>query len=82
MAFNYALRSCAEEDLTSILDDIAANNPKAALDLYKKFLLVFDLLAQFAEIGRERPELMQGIRSMPLGSYITKKKISSTFQPR
>ena len=65
----YQLRRGAEEAITEILTYIAAHNPKAALNLYERFLSLFSLLAQFPEVGRSRKELGSGIRSMPLGNY-------------
>jgi hypothetical protein len=38
MAFDYVVLKKAEDDLDEIIDYIAADNPKAALELYKTFL--------------------------------------------
>jgi toxin ParE1/3/4 len=70
MGSSYKLRRRAEKDISEILNYIAASNPKAAANLYEKLSRLFDLLAQFPEMGRKRIELFAGIRSMPIGSYI------------
>ena len=69
-SLGYRLRRRAEEDIIEILDYIAIANPKAAVTFYEKISRLFDLLAQFPEMGRERTELLSGIRSMPLGNYV------------
>ena len=60
----------SKSDLDDIWDYIAQDNPDIAdtfIDqIYEKCLL----LADTPTIGRERPELMEGIRSFPNGKYL------------
>ncbi|MDP4880005.1 MAG: type II toxin-antitoxin system RelE/ParE family toxin [Opitutales bacterium] len=67
---NYALSQRAEEDIESILDYIAEDDPQAALSFYKDLERVFRRLARHPRIGRERNEITQGIRSIPIGRYL------------
>ena len=65
------LSSLAESDLAEIWFYIAQDNMEAAdrfIDLiYEKCLL----LAESPGMGRLRPELSPGIRSFPIGNYVT-----------
>ena len=49
---------------------IASDSISAADRLNADLLEVFNLLAQFPQPGRSRPELGSGIRSRPVQSYI------------
>jgi toxin ParE1/3/4 len=65
------LKTCrAEEDLHEIWAYIAEDNPAAADKLIGEFDRKFRLLADHPKIGRERPELLPGIRSLPVGNYV------------
>ena len=70
MESNYTLRKKAENDLDEILDYIAQDNPKAALELYETFLKQFELLSLFPESGRLRKEFSPAVRSLAVGYYI------------
>jgi toxin ParE1/3/4 len=59
----------AEEDLHEIWAYIAEDNPAAADKLIGEFDRAFRLLADHPKMGRERPELLPGIRSLPVGNY-------------
>ncbi len=52
------------------LDHIVADDVHAAVALYKRLKNVFKLIAENPKIGRDRPELSEGLRSFPAGSYL------------
>lgn len=60
----------AEEDLEEIWLYIAADNIVAADALLDKLAAKTAVLASNAELGRARPEIHEGLRSFPVGSYI------------
>ena len=70
MASNYVLRRKAEEDLSAIIDYIAQDNPKAALEIYENFTIQFEYLARFPKSGRLRTEFRPVVRSIAVGMYI------------
>ncbi len=59
----------AEQDLTEILDYIAADNFEASVAFYGRLDSVFRMLGQTPFAGRERPELNEGLRSFPVDKY-------------
>ena len=59
----------AREDLLEIWQHIASDNPEAAARLMRSFKETFEKLLRFPNLGRERPELVIGIRSFPVGKY-------------
>lgn len=65
----YIISSRAEQDLAEITTFIADDNIAAALALIDRFTHVFETLVQQPMIGRERPELNEGLRSFPDGTY-------------
>ena len=69
MEYNYTLRLKAEQDVDSILDYIAQDNPNAALKLYSKFLRQFEYISEFPEVGRLRDEFTPTMRSLAVGNY-------------
>lgn len=60
----------AEEDLEEIWLYIAADNIIAADALLDKLVAKSALLAYNPELGRARPEIHEGLRSVPVGNYI------------
>jgi toxin ParE1/3/4 len=60
----------AKEDLLEIYQHIAQENPAAAERLLRTFQEKFELLLKFPNIGRERNEMIVGLRSLPVGKYI------------
>ena len=60
----------AERDLTEIGDFIARDNAAAAAQFVMRIHEHCQLLAARPNIGRERPELAQQLRSFPLGRYV------------
>lgn len=60
----------AASDLDGIQAYVARNNPHAALRLADRIEETCRRLAGRPLIGRERPELAPGLRSMPVGRYV------------
>ncbi|HEX8566138.1 MAG TPA: type II toxin-antitoxin system RelE/ParE family toxin [Pyrinomonadaceae bacterium] len=60
----------AKEDLIEIYQHIALKNAPAAERLLKTFQEKFELLTKFPNIGRDRNELVIGLRSFPVGKYL------------
>jgi len=67
---SYIVTEGAEQDLNEISRYIATDNPDAAIRLTYRFFDLFELLAEDPKLGRERPELSPGLRSIPEGNYI------------
>lgn len=66
----YVISQRAEEDIDEILAYIAADSVAAAISLNDRFTHLFEMFADHPEIGRERPELREDLRSFPEGSYV------------
>jgi len=66
----FIITTPALRDVDEILRYISEDNPEAALSLYDRLLQLFELLAENPMIGRERPELQEGVGSFPEGSYV------------
>lgn len=60
----------AEQDLDEIWLHIAVENPTAADGVLDKIDQQAALLARNPKLGRARPELLDGLRSFPVGNYI------------
>jgi len=60
----------AETDLADIWFYIALDNPDAADGLIDKIEQQSGLLARNPKLGRVRPELMEDLRSFPIGNYV------------
>jgi len=60
----------AKTDLAEILDYLEERNPSAAVKLAAKVDAICRLLGQFPGMGRARDELMPGLRSVVVGSYV------------
>ncbi len=80
MVFDYVVLQKAEDDLDEIIDYIAADNPKAALELYNIFLKQFEYLSLFPEVGRLRKEFQPVVRSLPVGNYVIFFRESSPLE--
>ncbi len=76
MASNFGLRARAKQDLQEIIEYIAADNPKAALSFYDRFLRKFELLSSQPNLGVARPVLGDGIRMLVLGNYLILYRIA------
>ena len=70
MSNKFRKRSQADADLDAIWGYIAADNNKAADNLINRIGKVFEMLVRNPLAGRERSELMPGLRSFPVGNYI------------
>jgi toxin ParE1/3/4 len=64
------IRSLAESDLDDIWDYVALDNIEQAEKLIGKFGIKLQNLAESPYMGRNREELMQDLRSFPLGAYV------------
>ena len=66
----YIVSRRAQADIDEILAYIAADNLDAALSFSERLTHLFEMLAAHTKLGRERPELKEGVRSFPEGSYM------------
>ena len=80
MAFDDVVLKKSEDDLDEIIDYIASDNPKAALELYETFLKQFEYLSLFPEVGRLRKEFQPIVRSLPVGNYVIFFRESSPLE--
>jgi toxin ParE1/3/4 len=62
--------AAAERDLTQIALYIAADNPQAARHFVERIRRLCAHLVRFPELGPRRPNILPGVRSLALGSYI------------
>lgn len=60
----------AKEDLSEIVAFVARDNIDYAISLGDRLVQTFRRLAENPMIGRERPDLILGLRSFPVGSYL------------
>jgi toxin ParE1/3/4 len=67
---DYIVTPNAEKDIDEILLFIAADNLEAAIAFNERLSNLFEMLADNTKMGRERPELKEGLRSFPEGSYL------------
>jgi len=63
-------RPAARADLAEIWDHIAQDDPRRATTFLRGIEAVFETLAAQPMMGRERPELGEGIRSFPISRYV------------
>jgi toxin ParE1/3/4 len=66
----YLITRQAQNDINEILHFIAADNLNAAVAFADRLTELFELLAGNSKVGRERPDLQEGIRSFPEGNYV------------
>jgi toxin ParE1/3/4 len=64
------IRPKALDDLAGIWAYIAEDSPRHADIFAARIKREFRLLARQPEIGRLRPELLSGLRSLPVGNYV------------
>ncbi len=62
--------SAAHQDLTDILNDIAQDNPGAALAWVDKIEAKCLLIAESTSIGESQPHLGEGVRASVVGRYV------------
>lgn len=67
---NFSLSREARSDIDEILIFIAADNVEAAISFNDRLHEIFLMLGDNPLAGRERPELNEGLRSFPYGSYL------------
>ena len=60
----------ADSDLLNIHSYIAERNPAAAVSLAHEFEEKLASLSRFPSIGRDRSNLLKGIRSVVAGNYV------------
>src|SRR2546426_12044880 len=60
----------AEDDLAEIWAFIAIDNDRAAEKTVAKIRSACQLLSEFPGVGPQRPEILRGLRSFPVGNYI------------
>ncbi|MGQ0683925.1 type II toxin-antitoxin system RelE/ParE family toxin [Bradyrhizobium sp.] len=70
MSNRFRKRPHADVDLDSIWSYIAVDNVRAANEQIERIGEVFEMLVQNPLAGGERPELLRGLRSFPVGSYL------------
>jgi len=70
MTNRFRKRSEADADLDSIWSYIAADSVKAADRLIERIGRVFEMLVQNPLAGRERSELVGGLRSFTVANYV------------
>jgi toxin ParE1/3/4 len=62
--------AAAERDLSEIWDYIAEDNEAAAGTTLRKLDAACALLANHSKMGRDRSDLVPGVRSFPVGNYL------------
>lgn len=77
---DYALSRRAESDIEGILDYIALDDPVSAVAFYESLNHLFQRLADYPKIGRERNEIAVGLRSIPTGRYIVYFELENPVQ--
>jgi len=71
------LSDLAKLDLEDIWSYIAQDNPKAADSLYDSMQEKFRSLSESPQIGRRRPEIGEGVRSLAAGNYVVFYRVVS-----
>ena len=66
----YRFSADAHRDVTGIVSLLFELNPVAARNFLNALESTCELLAVHSGIGRPRPELGEGVRSMPIGNYL------------
>lgn len=66
----YKISVLAREDLINIWKYVSETNEQAADKIIDSFMERFLLISEFPQLGRERNELMEGMRSFPWKRYI------------
>lgn len=66
----YSLSKQAQEEIFSTVDYISDDSPSAAEKWLDQIEVVCGQLAGNPLMGRERPELGEGVRSFPVGKFI------------
>ena len=77
---DYALSHRVEADIEGILNYIAQDDPVAAVAFHKSLEHLFQRLADYPKIGRERNEIAIGLRSIPTGRYVIYFELENPVQ--
>jgi toxin ParE1/3/4 len=72
------ITSLAQANLDDIADYIAENNPERAITFIREIVEHCHEMASLPGVGRGRPELGPGIRSLPHGQYVIFYRIIDT----
>ncbi len=79
MTLQFRLTSPAIQDIEEIADYIAR---QSGLETAERFLnkldAKFSRIAQFPNLGRQRDEILQGLRSLPVEQYLIFYTVSQT----
>ena len=67
---NLVLSDTAKADLDEIWLYIAEDSPEMATKFISRILDKCRFLAELPEIGTLRPDILEGMRSFPLGNYL------------
>ncbi len=66
----YIVTSGCESQINEIVNYIADDNVDVPIAFYERVKDVFRLISQNPKMGRERPELSEGLRSFSVGKYV------------
>jgi toxin ParE1/3/4 len=69
----------AKDDLGDIWLSIAIHNPDSATRVVQRIDARIRLLAEFPELGPERPEIAAGMRMLVQGNYLVLYRITESF---
>ncbi len=75
----FRLADAARRDLEDIWDYIAEDNPSAADSFIALLVDKFQLLAREPQIGRERPEIRPGLKSLPVKKYVIFYRVAGSM---
>ncbi|GAB4180364.1 MAG: type II toxin-antitoxin system RelE/ParE family toxin [Coleofasciculaceae cyanobacterium] len=67
---SFKLSTQAEQDLEDIWTYIAQDSEQAADALIDEIIQRFPKLVAFPDMGRKRDDLLEGLRSLPVKSYV------------
>jgi len=70
MTWPIVFTAAAQQDLEDIADFIARDSPKRGLTFVAELRACCNRIAEFAEAAPVRPELGEGVRMVPQGSYL------------
>jgi toxin ParE1/3/4 len=70
-------RRSADDDLDDIFSWIAAHDPAAAERHVRRLVASTERLADYPEIGRARPEIGEGARSLVVGQYLVLYRVTA-----
>jgi toxin ParE1/3/4 len=77
VALNVVITASAREDLVDIWAWIAGDSPDSADRVLDRVYEVVQQLAELPNMGRARDELLEGLRSFVVGSYVVFYMVST-----